>query len=318
MRHFLRVPRASLCAAAVCSAGVASRSAPSSTAVTAAFTCAVRWQAQSRPYGRGGGGSTGRSTVVNRSDSEGSQLLNKTKDGELSFDTRVAMRDDSVILTEIFKHVPPQGAISIKSLFSALNDDVQEALCEKHNGLRSFVEQRKQIFTVRPHPTDGVLYVVGNPLVAKQYATRDLQLKTMRQMMGLTEEETAMSQRQQRPGSNFGPRGGGGGGGRGGGGNYNRNYRRDNSGDDRGQGQGQDQRRYQGNNANRSYSNSNSNSNNTQYGGSDRRRPPPPPRDDRRSYGGGSRSNPYNNSGPPQRPNRGPMGSHAKSFGTRS
>ncbi|KPI90023.1 putative mitochondrial RNA binding complex 1 subunit [Leptomonas seymouri] len=320
MRHFLLMRKASPRAAA-CTAGFLSTSSPLPADHTSAITCAVRWQAQSRSYGRGGGGgggraggaggsrgggATGGSAAAKRPDEVDPRILNKTKDGELSFGTRVAMRDDSIILTDVFKHIPQQGAISIKSLFSALNEDVQEALSERHGGLRNFVEQRKQIFTVRPHPTDGVLYVLGNPLVAQQYATRELQLKTMRQMMGLS-EGNEQQQKQRRPGSFSGSRGGGSGGR--GGGNHNRNYRRESNGDDRGESQGRDQRRYQGH--------SNSSSNNEQYGSNDRRRPPQP-RDDRRSYGGGSRSSNYNNSGPPQRRGGGPMGSRTQSFGTRN
>lgn len=321
MRHILLVPKASLCpaAAVACAAGMVSSSLTPTTTL-AAFTWAARWQSQSRPSGGGAGDRRGGSrssgaklapTTASRAEGWVNPVMNSTKDGELSFGTRVAMRDDTVILTDIFKHVPQQGAISIKSLFSALNEDVQEALCEKHGGLHNFLEQRKQIFIVRPHPTDGVLYVVGNPLVAQQYATRELQRKTMQHMMGL-DDEASSQQQQRRPGSNFGSRGGGG--------NYNRNHNRrdnnNNSGDRRVDGQGQG--RYQGKNGS-SRNSSGGGRGGDAYGGNDRRRPPPS-REDRRPFGGGSRSNNSSNhySGPPPPRERGPMGSRQQSFGTRS
>lgn len=325
MRHFMVVPKTALRgAAAACTAGVLASSAPSFTcAFTSPFACATRWQGQSRPYGRGRGGGSFSSRPADPSRAAAAPVLNnKTKDGELGFQTRVAMRDDSILLTEIFKHLPPQGAISIKSLFSALDESVQEALCEKHDGLLHFVEQRKQIFTVRPNPADGVLYVVGNPLVAQQYATRDVQLKTMRQLMGLNEEEeSGAPQRHRRPGSSFGSRGGGGGGR---GGNYNRNQRRDgnSNGSGDGRGEGQDQRRYQGGNNNNNSSNSNDSSGGYRDRGSgscNERRRPPLSREERGSYRGGDRSNySNNNSGPPLPRNRNQMGSRTQTFGIRS
>lgn len=233
---------------------------------TAAVT-ALRLQSHSsRPYGRGsfshgrGGGGGDRGSYNSNSSSGGSAgggpsdnlqrppvpnaIMNKTHDGELSFETRVAMRDDSIILSEVFQHLPPQGAISLKSLFSALNADVQEALSEQHGGLRRFIEERKQIFTVRPSPKDGVLYVVGNPIVAQQYATRTAQLKTMRAMLGLSESGGAVAEQPRRPGGSFGNRGG-----RGGYNNSNNGNRgRGSGGGDRHDGSGQ--RRYSNNNSN--------------------------------------------------------------------
>ncbi|RNF04577.1 putative mitochondrial RNA binding complex 1 subunit [Trypanosoma rangeli] len=163
-----------------------------------------------------GGGAEGKGGAVRRT------IINKTGDGELSELTRMVMRDDSKILTGIVKHIPQNGAISVKSLHAQLSPDVQEAVAEKYNGLKSFLEQRKQLFVVKKNPADGVLYAAAAPLALQKLVAREKQRETMQEMLGLNR------------------RGGGGGSGSGGGGNRGGRGNRGGGGnrDDRGGGGG--------------------------------------------------------------------------------
>ncbi|RNF19507.1 putative mitochondrial RNA binding complex 1 subunit, partial [Trypanosoma conorhini] len=135
----------------------------------------------SRGRGRGGstGGVEGKDGMVRRA------IINKTGDGELSELTRIVMRDDSKILTSIVKHIPQNGAISVKSLHAQLSPDVQEAVAEKYDGLKSFLEQRKQLFVVKTNPADGVLYATATPLALQKLVAREKQRETMQEMLGL-------------------------------------------------------------------------------------------------------------------------------------
>ncbi|EKF31107.1 hypothetical protein MOQ_005062 [Trypanosoma cruzi marinkellei] len=173
--------------------------------------------------GGGGGGGAARRTVIN-----------KTGDGELSGFTCVVMRDDSQILKSIVKHIPQNGAISVKSLHAQLSPDVQEAIAEKYDGLKNFLEQRKQLFVVKTNPADGVLYAAATPLALQKLVAREKQRETMQEMLGINSPDDS-GKRGERGGR--GGRGGnrGGGGGRGGG---NRNNRGDGGGGGRGGGRG--------------------------------------------------------------------------------
>eukprot|EP00796_Vickermania_ingenoplastis_P009292 gene9292-6532_t len=164
-----------------------------------------------RMGGGGGGGGGMRDRRGGGGDRKRPPMFpNTTGDGELTAETRAAMRDDALITSHILRCIPPNGAISVKSLNAQLPEEIQEALCEKHNGLSSFLRERQQLFIVKPRPEDQVLFVAGNPIAIQKYASREMQKKTMRAMMGLDS------------GSGGGRRGGGGGGGggrgRGGGG----------------------------------------------------------------------------------------------------
>lgn len=169
--------------------------------------------------GNGGGNGAGA-----RSSGDGRPIFqNTTGDGELSPETRAAMRDEAIIVGHILKTIPPNGAISLKALNSSLPEEIQEALSEKHSGLSSFLRERQQLFIVKPRPEDQVLFVAGNPIAIQKYASREVQKKTMRNMMGLDNDN-------RRGGRGGGFRGGGGRGGgyggRGGGGSYGGGPRR--------------------------------------------------------------------------------------------
>ncbi|KAH9599592.1 hypothetical protein LSM04_008101 [Trypanosoma melophagium] len=154
---------------------------------------------------RGGSGKPSGGSTIPR-------LINQTGDGELSDVTRIMMRDDWKILTSIVKHIPQNGAISIKSLNAQLLPDVQEAISEKHDGLKIFLEKRKQLFIVKANPADGVLYVAATPLAYQKLIAREKQRETMQEMLGL-------NRRGGRGGGRGGNRGGRGNRGRGRGGN---------------------------------------------------------------------------------------------------
>lgn len=154
---------------------------------------------------------------------------NTTGDGDLSPETRAAMRDDAIITSHILKCIPPNGAISVKSLNAQLPQEIQEAVSEKHGGLSSFLRERQQLFVVKPRPEDQVLFVAGNPIAIQKYASREVQKRTMRAMMGL--DRGGGNNRQGHRGGRGGGRGGGG---RGGGGYGNQNYSGQNSGAGRG------------------------------------------------------------------------------------
>lgn len=179
-----------------------------------------------RNGGRGGGGYGGRGggRAMDNNNNRGDPAvpgrpvyLNTTGDGELTPETRAAMRDEAIITGEILKCIPPNGAISVKTLNSSLPEDIQEALSEKHGGLSSFLRERQQLFVVKARPEDQVLFVAGNPIAIQKYASRELQKKTMRSMMGLDDA---------RSGGRGGRGGGRGGGNRsfGGGGGRNDRY----------------------------------------------------------------------------------------------
>nr|CAJ2474821.1 unnamed protein product [Leishmania braziliensis] len=284
--------------------------APASATISYS-TCPMRWQS-SRPYSRfSGGGRGGGNSSWSHAGSRGagspqmppgphpSTTMNSTGDGELSLETRAALRDDSIVMTEVVKHLPPKGTISVKSLFSAMDENIQEALSERHGGLRRFLEQRKQFFVLHINPADGVLYVIANPIVIQQYATRDAQRKTMRRMMGLDDGDGR--QQQRRPGGsrrNTRGRGGRGGGGGGGGGDRRPQGSPSSSGPSRPPPPPPQYRNESGSG---------------HYGG-DGRRGPSTQRDDRRGYDGNNGSRGASD-GAPRR--GGPMGSRHQSFGTR-
>lgn len=187
--------------------------------------------------GRGGGGGGNRNGMGNRNGSAGMNgggggrggmeapgrpvFLNTTGDGELSPETRAAMRDEALIVGHILKCIPPNGAISIKALNASLPEEIQEALSEKHNGLGSFLRERQQLFIVKPRPEDQVLFVAGNPIAIQKYASREAQKRTMRSMMGLDSDMRRGGRGRGggggRGNGGYGGRGGGGGGGYGGG-----------------------------------------------------------------------------------------------------
>nr|CCM16220.1 hypothetical protein, conserved [Leishmania guyanensis] len=222
--------------------------------------------------------------------------MNNTGDGELSIETRAALRDDSIVMTEVVKHIPPKGTISVKSLFSAIDENIQEALSERHGGLRRFLEQRKQFFVLHINPADGVLYVIANPIVIQQYATRDAQRKTMRRMMGL--DDVDGRQQQRRPGGSRRNTRGRDGRGGGGGGDLRPQGSPSSSGPSRPPPPPPQYRNESGSG---------------HYGG-DGRRGPSAQRDDRRGYDGNNGSRGASD-GAPRR--GGPMGSRHQSFGTR-
>lgn len=160
--------------------------------------------------GRGNFGGGGRGGNMRGGPQEAGQrpmYPNTTRDGELSPETRAAMRDEAIITAAILKNIPPNGAISVKALNASLPEDIQEAVCEKHNGLSSFLRERQQLFIVKPRPEDQVLFVAGNPIAIQKYASREAQKRTMRSMMGL--DDTGRRGGGGR-GRSFG-RGGGGG-----------------------------------------------------------------------------------------------------------
>lgn len=307
MRSFSILSRGGFGSGGPAAAAMAVAAGAPASATIGYSACAMRWQS-SRSYsrssggGRGSGSSSGPPAGSRGAGGFGSPrappglvpgaMMNSTGDGELSAETRAALRDDSIVMTEVVKHIPPTGAISIKSLFSAIDESIQEALSERHGGLRGFLEQRKQFFVLHTNPEDGVLYVVGNPIVIQQYATRDAQRKTMRRMMGL--DEADHQQQQRRPGGSFWSNRGRGG--RGGG-------DRRHQGPPSSSGPSRPPPQQYRNEGGSGY-----------YGGGDGRCGPPPQRDDRRGYGGsnGSRGG---GDGAPRR--GGPMGSRNQSFGTR-
>ncbi|KAG5477051.1 hypothetical protein LSCM1_05391 [Leishmania martiniquensis] len=214
MRPFSLVSRSRLCSGRPAAPLVAVAAVASASRAVGYSVSAVRWQS-SRPYSRTFGGSRGSgSPRPPNGPPPPSSVMNSTGDGELSAETRAALRDDSIVMTEVVRHIPPKGAISIKSLSSAIDENIQEALSERHGGLRRFLEQRKQFFMLHTNPEDGVLYVLCNPIIIQQYATRDAQRKTMRRMMGL--DDGGHRQQQQLRRSGGGNRGRGGRGGRGG------------------------------------------------------------------------------------------------------
>lgn len=172
----------------------------------------------------GGGNGGGNGGAGGRSSGDGRPIFqNTTGDGELSPETRAAMRDEAIIVGHILKAIPPNGAISLKALNSSIPEEIQEALSEKHSGLSSFLRERQQLFIVKPRPEDQVLFVAGNPIAIQKYASREVQKKTMRNMMGLD-----IGNRRGGRGGGFRGGGGRGGGygGRGGGGSYGGGPRR--------------------------------------------------------------------------------------------
>lgn len=134
--------------------------------------------------------------------------MNITQDGQLSSATRLAMRDDAVIMAELFKLIPSDGAISLKSLSANVSTDIAEALSEKYGGLHAFLQTRKQFFVVKPRPTDGVLFVAGSALASQRYATRELQRNTMRNILGLNDPERTPGYSRGRGGRPGASRGG--------------------------------------------------------------------------------------------------------------
>ncbi|KAG5477581.1 hypothetical protein CUR178_05286 [Leishmania enriettii] len=295
MRPFSLFSRRGLCSGGLAAPAVAVAVVASPSTAIGYSACAMRWQS-SRPYSRSSGG--GRGSGSNSGPPAGSRgsggfgsprtpngpvprsFRNNTGDGELTAETRAALRDDSIVMAEVVKHIPPNGAISIKSLFSAIDENIQEALSERHSGLRGFLEQRKQFFVLHTSPEDGVLYVTCNPIIIQQYATRDAQRKTMRRMMGL-DDDGRRQQQQHRPGGSYG-------GNRGRGGRGDRRYH-DSPSSSRPPQQRQQQRSEGGSSS---------------YGG----------RDGRRGFGGSSGGR---GSGDGASRRGGPMGSHSQSFGTR-
>ncbi|CBH09829.1 hypothetical protein, conserved [Trypanosoma brucei gambiense DAL972] len=172
-----------------------------------------------RGFGGGGSGGSGGSGKPPTDAPQRRALINQTFDGELSEGTRVVMRDDTKVLMSVIKHIPQNGAITIKSLNAQLSPDVQEAVSEKHNGLKSFLEQRKQLFVVKANPSDGVLYVAATPLAYQKLTARERQRETMQEMLGLTRRGGRGRGGRPMNGGGGGFRGrNGAGGGRGGGG----------------------------------------------------------------------------------------------------
>ncbi|KAG5503326.1 hypothetical protein GH5_04396 [Leishmania sp. Ghana 2012 LV757] len=299
MQPFSLFSRRGLCSGGLAAPAVAVAAVASPSTAIGYSACAMRWQS-SRPYSRSSGG--GRGSGSNSGPSAGSRgtggfgsprtpngpvprsFRNNTGDGELTAETRAALRDDSIVMAEVVKHIPPNGAISIKSLFSALDENIQEALSERHSGLRGFLEQRKQFFVLHTNPEDGVLYVICNPIIIQQYATRDVQRKTMRRMMGL-DDDGRRQQQQRRPGGSHG-----GNRGRGGGGDRRYHGSPSSSGPSRPPQQQQQQQRSEGGSSS--------------YGG----------RDGRCGFGGSSGGR---GGGDGASRRGGPMGSHSQSFGTR-
>ncbi|EKG02606.1 hypothetical protein TCSYLVIO_006361 [Trypanosoma cruzi] len=158
--------------------------------------------------GRGGGGGSGGGAAQSKGGAARRTVINKTGDGELSDFTRIVMRDDSHILKNIVKHIPQNGAISVKSLHAQLSPDVQEAIAEKYDGLKNFLEQRKQLFVVKTNPADGVLYAAATPLAMQKLVAREKQRETMQEMLGINSPAGS-----GKRGGRGGNRGGGGGGG---------------------------------------------------------------------------------------------------------
>ena len=141
----------------------------------------------------------------------------------LSLMTKKSMREDGRVLFQVLRIIPKNGAISVKSLFSQLEPDMQEAVCEAHGGLFGFLQKRRQLFVLKANPSDNVLYVAATPLAQKQYQIREEQKETIKNIMGIPK---AGAPPAGRGGFGRGMRGrGGGGGGRGrggGGGGYGR------------------------------------------------------------------------------------------------
>ncbi|KAH8605785.1 hypothetical protein ERJ75_001599300 [Trypanosoma vivax] len=165
--------------------------------------------------GRGGGSGGGNDNNRGKPPTSMPQrriVMNKTGDGELSDTTRFMMRDDTQVLTSVIKHIPQNGAISVKSLNAQLSPDVQEALSEKHDGLKNFLEQRKQLFVLKSDPATGVLYAAVTPFGYQKLVARERQRETMQEMLGLNRRPASRGGRGRGRGR------GGGGGGRGGGG----------------------------------------------------------------------------------------------------
>ncbi|KAG5502909.1 hypothetical protein JKF63_04682 [Porcisia hertigi] len=317
MRPLSLLSRSGLGSSGVSAAVAVAAVAPASATIRHS-ACAVRWQS-SRPYSRSLGGGRG----GNNSGSPGvgsrrtgghdnpraptgpvpSALMNSTGDGELSSETRAALRDDSIVMAEVVKHLSPKGAISVKALFSAIDENIQEALSERHGGLRNFLEQRKQFFVLHTNPEDGVLYVIGNPIVIQQYAMRDAQRRTMRQMMGL-DDNNRQRYPQRRPEGTYGHSRGRGG--RGGGGGGDRRYQGSMSSSGSSRTPQQQQYRNEGGSGDQG---------GNSYRRGDGRRGPLPQRDNRSGFGGGSRGRGGGSDGTPRR--GGPMRGHNQSFGTR-
>lgn len=109
--------------------------------------------------------------------------------------------------------------MSLKVLGGKLPEDILEALSEKYGGLGNFLRERQQLFLVKPRPEDQVLFVAANPIAVQKYASREVQRKTMRAMIGL---DDLIAAKENSSGGGGGRRGYGNGGGGGGGGFRNR------------------------------------------------------------------------------------------------
>lgn len=93
--------------------------------------------------------------------------------------------DESRILRQIMPCIPHNGAIAIKKLGTLLQETVLEALAEKYGGLKSFLETRKQLFVVKPHGDDNVLYVAVTPQAASMRQERDAQKEALEKALGI-------------------------------------------------------------------------------------------------------------------------------------
>ncbi len=138
------------------------------------------------------------------------QMMNKTMDGTLSLRTKKAMSDDGPILFNILRLIPKNGAISIKSLNSQLDGDMQEALSEGHGGLFGYLQKRRQLFVIKESPTDKTLYVAATPLAHMEHQVREEQKETIRAIMGISKADKLRARGGRGGGSRGrGSRGGG-------------------------------------------------------------------------------------------------------------
>jgi hypothetical protein len=95
------------------------------------------------------------------------------------------LADDGKTLFHIMRHIPRNGAISIKSLAQALPETLLEALSEKYGGLRGFLESRRQSFIVKPHGDDNVLFVAATPQATATIDERAKERASLEAALGL-------------------------------------------------------------------------------------------------------------------------------------
>eukprot|EP00758_Cryptobia_borreli_P008658 Tbor_TRINITY_DN5405_c1_g7::TRINITY_DN5405_c1_g7_i1::g.24154::m.24154 len=128
------------------------------------------------------------------------------------------MNEEGRVIFHVMRFIPPNGAISIKSLARQLPIEAQEVVSEKYGGLMGLFNSRKQMFVVKPNPIDNVLYVTVSPLAARIAKEKEEQKEAIKIMLGVSKSEEEKARLRGGRGGRGRGGGGRGGGGRGGGG----------------------------------------------------------------------------------------------------